>query len=183
MATRKKPAETEELIETDAPDIDTEDKAPETGKLAEENNDLKAQLASMQKIMQQMQEQMEKQQELMQQMASGKKVTPPRPLSQAEIDAQNVQKIAAEAAEAGTDPWTVDVEVFVPHRDPGEDKWYWININDRSAQIPANDSRQKMKLPFALILTDTLKAKRREEEYQDGVQVFDPKTNPHENGL
>ena len=183
MATRKKPAETEEMIETDAPDIDTEDQAPETGKLAEENNDLKAQLASMQKIMQQMQEQMQKQQELMQQMASGKKVTPPRPLSQAEIDAQNVQKIAAEAAEAGTDPWTVDVEVFVPHRDPGEDKWYWININDRSAQIPANDSRQKMKLPFALILTDTLKAKRREEDYQDGVQVFDPKTNPHENGL
>ncbi len=149
--------------------------------LETENASLKDQMKAMQELMLQMKQQMTEQQTLIQRMASGEKVKPPRPKTQADKDWEEVQARAKEAAENGIDPWTIEVEIFVPHRDMGEDKWYWININDRSAQIPADDSRQTMKLPFALILADTLKAKRREEDYQDSVKVYDPQTNPHEN--
>ena len=149
--------------------------------LETENASLKDQMKQMQELMLQMKQQMTEQQTLIQRMASGEKVRPPRQKTQAEKDWEAVQARAKEAAENGIDPWTIEVEIFVPHREMGEDKWYWININDRSAQIPADDSRQTMKLPFALILADTLKAKRREEDFQDSVQVYDPKENPHEN--
>ena len=182
MATKKKPAE--ELTELDAPEIDTEEeeqpKAMESG-LQKENDDLKKQMLDMQRQMLEMQNQVAEQLKLMQQMAAGN-VEKPRPLTQTEKDAENARKMADEAAANGVDPWTLEAEMFVPHRDPGEDKWYWLSINDRTAQIPANDSRQVMKLPFALVLADTLKAKRREEEYMDNVQVYDPQSNPHQNG-
>ena len=147
-----------------------------------ENEELKSMLRDMQKMMAQMQTQMEQQQEQIRQMAAGE-AAPARPKTQTDIDAEAIRKVAQETAEAGKDPWTVEVEVFVPHRDKGEDRWYWVNINDRSAQIPADDRRQTMKLPFALILTDMLKAKQREEEYIDSIEVYDPKTNPHEGRL
>ena len=182
MATKKKPAE--ELVEVDAPEIDTEaaePQQPEDNGLQKENDELKKQMRDMQAQMLAMQNQMAEQLKLMQQMAAGN-VEKPRPLTQTEKDAQDARALADKAANEGTDPWTLDFEMFVPHRDPGEDKWYWLSINDRTAQIPANDSRQVMKLPFALVLADTLKAKRREEAYMDNVQVYDPQLNPHQNG-
>lgn len=182
MATKKKSAE--EMIEVDAPEIDTEAAEPqkaEDNKLQQENSELKQQMADMQRQMLEMQNQVAEQLKLMQQMAAGN-VEKPRPLTQVEKDAQEARALADKAAKEGTDPWTLDFEMFVPHRDPGEDKWYWLSINDRTAQIPADDSRQVMKLPFALVLADTLKAKRREEAYMDNVQVYDPLSNPHQNG-
>lgn len=178
MATNKKNAVTDPEV-TQAEDLEKgANKA-----LEQENESLKDQMKEMQTLMQQMMQQMSEQQTLIQRMASGEKIKPPRPLTQADKDWIIVQDKAKEAADNGIDPWTVEVEIYVPHRDPGEDKWYWININDHSAQIPANDSRQKMKLPFAVILADTLKAKRREEDFQDSVVAYDPVTNPHTNKL
>ena len=158
-----------------------EQEAPATEDLEQENASLKDQMAGMQDLLKQMQQQMTEQQTLIQKMASGEKVKPPRPETQADKDWKALQEKAKEVAENGIDEWTVDVDIFVPHRDMGEDKWYWIQINDHSAQIPANDARQTMKLPFALILADTLRSKRREEDFQDSVVVYDPNTNPHEN--
>ena len=158
-----------------------EQEAPVTEDLEQENASLKDQMAGMQDLLKQMQQQMTEQQTLIQKMASGEKVKPPRPETQADKDWKALQEKAKEVAENGIDEWTVDVDIFVPHRDMGEDKWYWIQINDHSAQIPANDARQTMKLPFALILADTLRSKRREEDFQDSVVVYDPNTNPHEN--
>ena len=180
MATKKQTAieEKVELTEPDAPAIDTGEGTGD-GRLEQENSELKIQMASMQAQMKQMQDQMAAQLELMQQMAAGK-VEPPRPKTQTDIDRENIRRIAEETAASGKDPWTVDVDVFVPHRDRGEDKWYWIKVNDRSVQIPADDSRQTVKLPFALILVDTIKAKQREDEYTDNVVVHDPVTNPHQ---
>ena len=181
MATKKKPAE--EMTEIDAPEIDNEEEeqAKPADGLQKENDELRKQMADMKLQMQSMQNQMAEQLKLMQQMAAGK-VEAPKPLSQTEQDALRARQAAEDAAAKGVDPWTVEIEMFVPHRDPGEDKWHWLSVNDRTAQVPANDSRQVMKLPFALILADTLKAKRREEEYMDNVQVYDPQLNPHQNG-
>ena len=182
MAAKKK---AEEMTELDAPQIDTEEiaqEAPAGEGLEKENADLKKLMADMQKQMLAMQNQLAQQQELMLKMAAGK-AEDKAPLTQTELDTINVKKLADEAAATGKDPWTVEAEVFVPHRDAGEDKFYWLSINDRTAQIPANDSRQVMKLPFALILVDTLAAKRREEAYMDNVQVYDPQLNPHQGKL
>ena len=77
------------------------------------------------------------------------------------------------------DLFTVEVEVLVPHREKTEDPYYWISVNGRTVQIPANDRYQKMRLPFALVLVDTLKYERHSADYQDSLEVFDPVDNPH----
>lgn len=190
MATRKQTAEpVEEMTELDAPGIDQEDNQaeeeqqpalPDSKELQEENAFMKEQMAAMREMMASMQEQMAKQAEMMQAMASGKKIQPPRELTTLEKDYNAVHERAKEAAKNGENAWAIEVDIFVPHRDPGEDKFHWVRINDQTAQIPANDSRQTMKLPYALILTDNLKAKKREEDYIDSLVVYDPKENPHE---
>jgi len=94
-------------------------------------------------------------------------------------DADKVAALAMEAAEQGLDPWKITVSVRVPRRPVGEDSWYWVNINSRSAQIPANDQVQEMKLPFAEALMNYLKAENAARDFADGIQVYDPVTNPH----
>ena len=96
-----------------------------------------------------------------------------------ETDYDRVHRLEKETAEAGIDAWTVETEVLVPHREKTEDPWYWINVNNMSVQIPANDRYQKMKLPFACVLVDTLWYEKHSLDYQDSLEVFDPETNPH----
>lgn len=157
MATRKnnipKEPEQEELeMET----VTGEEPAEEPGKdaaetLAEENARLKAQIEALKKS------------------AAGGK----------ESDYDRVHRIEAECVAAGVDLFTVEVEVLVPHREKTEDPYYWISVNGRTVQIPANDRYQKMRLPFALVLVDTLKYERHSADYQDSLEVFDPVDNPH----
>ena len=98
-----------------------------------------------------------------------------------ETDYERVHRIEQETAEAGTDPWTVTVEVLVPHREKTEDPWYWINVNGIIAQIPANDRYQELKLPWACVLVDLLKYEKYSNEYQDSIPNWDPETNPKPN--
>lgn len=175
MATKKTDAPAEETLDAEK----TKAEEPKQETTAGEDDQMKQMLQDMMKTMQQMQSQMQSQQELIKQLQAGPQPQT-RPKAQCELDSERIQKIAQEAAEKGQDAWEIEVEVFVPHRDKGEDKWYWLSINDRTAQIPADDRVQKMKLPFALILTDALKAKQREEDFIDNIKVYDPKDNPHE---
>lgn len=96
-----------------------------------------------------------------------------------ETDYARVHRIEMETIAENVDPWTVEIEVLAPHKNPTEDPWYWININSRSVQIPANDQYHKMKLPFACVLVDTILAEWRGADYKDSLQVYDPVTNPH----
>lgn len=96
-----------------------------------------------------------------------------------ETDYDRVHRIEQEAAEAGQDPWEIEIEVLAPHREKSEDPWYWVNVNGRTVQIPANDRYQTMKLPFACVLVDLLKYEKHSLDYQDSLEVFDPETNPH----
>lgn len=95
-------------------------------------------------------------------------------------DALVVQELCEECAKTGVDPWTVKVTVFVPKRGPQEDPWYWIQVNAKSVQLPANNTDQEMKLPFADTLMKMLQAEDRAQKYQDELKVYDPKLNPHE---
>lgn len=96
-----------------------------------------------------------------------------------ETDYERVHRIEKETEAAGVDPWTVLVDVLVPHREKSEDPWYWLNINGRSVQVPARDRYEKLKLPWACLLVDHLKYEKASVDYQDSLEVFDPATNPH----
>jgi len=95
-------------------------------------------------------------------------------------DADVVAKASADAIAAGVDPWTVKVSVRVPERRDTTEKSYWLCVNGRSVQLPANNQYQEMKLPFAEALMNALKADRFAQQFADTqIQVYDPITNPH----
>lgn len=150
MATKKNPETELENLETAEPVKAQEKKETETEKLQAEIAKLKAQLEAKQ--------------------TAGRS---------AESDFDRVHRAEEEAIAGGVDPWTVEIDVLVPHREKSEDPWYWLSVNGRTVQIPSNDRYQKMKLPFACVLVDTLAAQRRSIDYQDSLEVFDPETNPH----
>ncbi len=149
MATKKNPETEVENLEAEP--VKETAKENETAKLQAEIAKLKAQLEAKQP-------------------AGGRST---------ESDFDRVHRAEEEAIAGGVDPWTVEIDVLVPHREKSEDPWYWLSVNGRTVQIPANDRYQKMKLPFACVLVDTLAAQRRSIEYQDSLEVFDPETNPH----
>ena len=80
-----------------------------------------------------------------------------RPMSR--NDAEVVRKAAEEAASAGIDPWSITVNIRSPRRRGNEDPWYWLNVNGNSVQIPAAAEYEGLTL--------------------DGLEVYDPVTNPH----
>lgn len=92
---------------------------------------------------------------------------------------KRVQQAAEDAAKSGADPWKIKIAVRVPRRPPTEDQWYWININGISAQIPADDKVQELKLPWAVTLMDMLTAEERAQDFADSLEVKDPVNNPH----
>ena len=96
-----------------------------------------------------------------------------------EDELKRIQEMCEQAAEEGTDPWKVLVSIRIPRRPATEDPWYWININNVSVQIPANDQVQELKLPWAEALLKMLAAEDAAKDYIDKrIQVYDPITNP-----
>lgn len=95
-----------------------------------------------------------------------------------ESDAQRVAKACKESAEAGTDPWGIKISVLAPRIGKGEDS-YWLCVNGRSVQVPANDRYFELALPFAECLVNEISARHFAADYIDQIEVFDPKTNPH----
>lgn len=95
-------------------------------------------------------------------------------------DAQVVEKAIQDAIAEGKDLWEVKVSVRVPERRDTNEKSYWIMVNGRSVQIPANNQYQELRLPFAEALMNTLKADRFAQNFaENDIQVYDPHTNPH----
>ena len=95
-------------------------------------------------------------------------------------DADVVAKAIESALAEGKDPWTVTVSVRVPERSDTTEKSYWLCVNGRTVQLPANNQYQEMKLPFAEALMNALHADRYAKKFADNqIQVFDPITNPH----
>lgn len=156
MATKKKDELTEAVLTEDVTEEKVQDKSPETVDPKDaEIKRLQAELEAIRK----------KQPRV----AGGKR----------ESDYDRIHRIEAETIKSGEDPWSVMVPVNCPHRAPGEDPWYWINVNARSVQIPADDEIREMRLPFACVLVDTLYSEKRGQGYKDSLQVYDPIVNPH----
>lgn len=95
-------------------------------------------------------------------------------------DAEVVEQAIQDCIAAGKDPWKETVSVRVPERRDTTEKSYWLCVNGRSVQLPANNQYQDMKLPFAEALMKTLQADRHAQRFADEeIQVYDPITNPH----
>ena len=83
------------------------------------------------------------------------------------------------AEEAPSDSWEIEEEVLVPRRPKGEEQFYWLCINGRSVQIPANGRVQTMKKPFAEALRNKIEADAAADDMADSIEVHDPITNPN----
>lgn len=100
-------------------------------------------------------------------------------LSGSKSDYERVQEVCLQAAKAGKDPWGIKISIRAPRRPKKEDPFYWVCVNGRSIQIPANDRYFEMALPFAETLVNMINADNMANDYIDSIEVFDPVTNPH----
>lgn len=94
-------------------------------------------------------------------------------------DRERVQEACRECAERGGDPWAEKISIRAPRKPAKEDNFYWLSVNGRTLQVPANDKYFEMALPFAQALTDMIAAEWHASDYADSIEDFDPVTNPH----
>ena len=92
-------------------------------------------------------------------------------------DRERVAKACQEAAEKNQDPWKIKISVLAPRIGKGEDS-YWMCVNGKSIQVPANDRYYELALPFAQCLVDEIAARNRAADYADKIEVYDPVLNP-----
>ena len=95
-------------------------------------------------------------------MATKKTVTEPAE----EIVAEEPEK---EAPEAPKSAWDEEIEMLIPRKPKGEESYYYVCVNDRRFEIPANGTMQKLPKPIALVLQDSLEAEIKAEEYADSI--------------
>ena len=67
--------------------------------------------------------------------------------------------------------------MLAPRRGKGEDS-YWLGINGRTMQVPADDRYYELALPFAECLVDTIRNERKANDFVDKIPNYDPITNP-----
>ena len=96
----------------------------------------------------------------------------------AKSDIERVQEACRSAAEKGLDSWEVKISVRAPRRPAKEDPFYWLSVNGRTIQVPANDKYFELPLPFAACLTDMIAAEWLAADYSDSIENYDPVTNP-----
>lgn len=97
----------------------------------------------------------------------------------ARSDYERVQDACKKAAEAEADSWGIKISVRAPRRPAKEDPFYWLSVNGRTLQVPANDKYFDMPLPFAACLMDMIQAEWFANDYADSIEEYDPVTNPH----
>lgn len=97
----------------------------------------------------------------------------------ARSDYERVQDACRKAAEEGADSWNIKISIRAPRRPAKEDPFYWLSVNGRTIQVPANDKYFDLALPFAACLTDMIQAEWFANDYADSIEEYDPVTNPH----
>lgn len=103
-----------------------------------------------------------------------KKTTEPAEVTQENVDVEAEKAAAAKAkaeknAPAVVDEWAEEIEMIVPRKPKGEEQSYYICINDRRFQVPANGKMQKLPKPVALVLKDSLEADAEADDFMDHI--------------
>ena len=68
-----------------------------------------------------------------------------------------------------TDSWSEMVNIIVPRRPRGEDQFYYICVNDRRFQIPADGKMQQLPKPVAEILEQSLAAEAAADKFAEEI--------------
>jgi len=92
------------------------------------------------------------------------------------------QEEKAVKKETAADPWAEKTEMIVPRKPKGEDQFYYICVNDRRFQIPADGKMQELPKPVALVLKDSLEADWQADDYADHIPNRDG-SNPQEHAI
>lgn len=71
------------------------------------------------------------------------------------------------AEEPEKDPWDEKVTVRVPRKPKGE--YFYVCVNDRRFEIPANGLEQEMPRPIAEVLEQSIQAEYKAEDYAAGI--------------
>ena len=94
-------------------------------------------------------------------------------------DKERVAEACKKAAEDGVSAWDVKISIRAPRKSAKDDNSYWLSVNGKTLQVPANDRYFELALPFAQCLTDMISAEWSANDYADSIEDFDPVTNPH----
>lgn len=97
----------------------------------------------------------------------------------ARSDYERVKAASIKAAQEGADEWGIRISIRAPRRPAKEDPFYWLSVNGRTVQVPANDRYYDLTLPFANCLVDMIASEWFANDYADSIEEFDPVTNPH----
>ena len=87
--------------------------------------------------------------------------------------AEIVEEVPAEQAdetvkaEKDGNPWDEKVTIRVPRKPKGE--YFYVCVNDRRFEIPANGMEQEMPRPIAEVLQQSIDAEYRAEDYAAGI--------------
>ena len=67
------------------------------------------------------------------------------------------------------DEWEEYIEVIVPRHGRGQEKCFYVSVNGRNAQIPANGKLQKLRKPHALALLASLEQEAKAEQFAEDL--------------
>ncbi len=67
------------------------------------------------------------------------------------------------------DEWAEEVSIHVPRKPKGDDPFYYVCVNERRFQVPANGKTQTMPKPIAEILLGSLEAEDKTDEFIDSL--------------
>lgn len=65
------------------------------------------------------------------------------------------------------DEWDEKVEIRVPRAKAGEANYYYVCVNDRRYQIPADGKKQSLPRPIAELLEQSIEAEYEADRYAD----------------
>ena len=88
-------------------------------------------------------------------------------------NAEEIMEEPVKAEEAQTEEpkseWDITKEMLVPRKPKGDDPTYYVCINDRRFLIPADGKVQKLPLPVAIILQESLEAEYKADEFAESI--------------
>lgn len=78
-------------------------------------------------------------------------------------------KAAEEATEQPVNEWEEFIDVVVPRHGRGQEKTFFVAVNGRNAQVPADGKLHRLRKPHALALLDSLQAEAVAEEFAEDL--------------
>ena len=86
-----------------------------------------------------------------------------------EIEEQKARAETAEVPEQPVDEWEQFIDIVVPRHGRGQEKTFFVAVNGRNAQIPADGKLHHLRKPHALRLLESLEAEANAEQFAEDL--------------